>query len=118
MAAINKHPEARTTERMVTFEITTAHPLPVGQQVFIAGNLEMFGAWRPDGFPLTRLDDNLWSGYAVIAEGAAVEFKITRGSWSTEEADADGAPRREHHSLGAKGPVAFRYTVTRWIDRP
>ena len=70
-------------ERMITFEITTSHPLPVGQQVFIAGNLDMLGNWQADGFPLTRLDDNVWTGYTVIAEGLPVEFKITRGTWAT-----------------------------------
>ena len=117
MAEPNTTTSPGKRDRMVTFEITTQRPLPVGQQVFISGNLEMLGRWRADGFPLTRLDDNLWSGYAVIAAEAPVEFKITRGTWASEEALPDGSPRTVNLSVPQNGHVAFKHTVERWKDR-
>lgn len=104
-------------ERMVTFEITTTRPLPVGQQVFISGNIDVLGHWQPDGFPLTRLDDNVWSGYAVIDLESQIEFKITRGTWSSEEAESDRIPREMNHTLNKSGNFSFKHTVTGWIDR-
>lgn len=117
MATAPRKTSSHRTERMVTFEITTVRPLPVGQQVFIAGNIEVLGQWQPDGFPLTRLDDNLWSGYVVIDPTSHVEFKITRGSWSSEEAKAPSIPRSENHVIARTGNVSFKHTVTGWIDR-
>ena len=108
---------AKEYERRITFEITTPSPLPVGQQVFISGNIEMLGAWQPDGFPLTRMDDNLWTGYAVIPTGSPIEFKITRGLWHTEEADADGNVRVHNQTLAEHGNVAYRHKIIRWLDR-
>lgn len=117
MKAAKENAGGRETGRMVTFEITTTTPLPVGQQVFISGNIDMLGAWRPDGFPLTRLDDNVWAGYAMIAAGLPVEFKITRGTWSSEEADEQGVAISGNKKIPPTGPVSFKHTVLRWIDR-
>lgn len=104
-------------DRTVTFEITTFRPLPVGQQVFISGNIDVLGQWQADGFPLTRLDDNLWSGYAVIPANTPVEFKITRGTWTSEEAEKPGVTRTENLSLPGSGNVSFKHIVNGWIDR-
>ena len=109
-------PAARTGHR-VTFQITTFRPLPIGQQVFIAGNHEALGDWAADGFPLTRLDDNLWAGSLVLPRAVDLEFKITRGAWTSEETDEQRAPRREHHRLPAGGPAIFAHTVYGWTDR-
>lgn len=113
----NNSKSTKDAERTITFEITTPTSLPVGQQVFISGNIDMLGAWRPDGFPLTRMDDLLWTGYAVISSGTPIEFKITRGTWNTEEADAEGQVRTHNQTLPEQGNVAYRHKVVRWIDR-
>lgn len=104
-------------ERIVTFEIVTPSPLPVGQQVFISGNIDMLGNWEPDGFPLNRQDDDTWYGYTVIEPDIPVEFKVTRGSWRTEECDESGAIRKENHKLPNSGNAAFKHRVIRWLDR-
>jgi hypothetical protein len=117
MAKANKRTSTRRPDRMVTFEISTLRPLRVGQQVFIAGDLAALGGWQPDGFPLTRLDDNLWSGYLLVPEGRAVEFKITRGTWASEEADPPGVARAANHVLPEHGNTTFRHTVNAWRDR-
>ena len=78
-------------DRMVIFEVLTTKALPVGQQVFIAGEHPGLGNWRPDGFPLTRMDDLIWSASAVVDGAEPVAFKITRGSWRTEAVNPDGS---------------------------
>jgi len=117
MAQTKKKSSSRLTERTVTFEITTFRPLPVGQQVFISGNVHALGNWQPDGFPLTRLDDNLWSGYTVIGIDTPVEFKITRGTWASEEAESPKKVRKENLTLPADGNVTFKHIVNGWLDR-
>ena len=82
--------KARGESRQITFEVITKTPLPVGEQVFVTGNHDLIGNWEPDGFPLTRTDDNVWSGSAVFPAGQTIEYKITRGSWKSEETGEDG----------------------------
>jgi hypothetical protein len=105
----------RRTERNVSFEIKTQKPLSVGEQVFVTGNLNMFGHWSPDGFPLTRMGENLWFGSAIVPADAVIEFKITRGSWDDEEILEDGtAP--VNGTIPASGDVTVRRLVYGWKD--
>jgi predicted alpha/beta superfamily hydrolase len=82
---MNKTPVVGTHNRHAKFEIFTTTPLNVGEQVFISGSCSTLGSWRPDGFPLTRSDDNLWTGIVEIPSNEKIEFKITRGTWASEE---------------------------------
>jgi hypothetical protein len=105
----------RRPDRTVIFEVKTERPLPVGQQVFITGSVEMLGHWKADGFPLTRMGENLWAGSAMLPAGEMIEFKVTRGTWDTEEVQADGtAP--ENSTLKPGSDASVRKTVTGWKD--
>ena len=105
----------KRTERMVSFEVKTQKPLPVGEQVFVTGNVPMLGSWRPDGFPLTSMDEVTWSGSALLPDNVTVEFKITRGTWDDEEVAADGvAP--PNGIIKAGGDTTIRRTVVAWKD--
>ena len=82
--------KSRGKSRRVTFEVRTAQALPVGEQIFVTGNQETLGKWRPDGYPLTRMADLTWQGTVVVPPDEIVEYKVTRGSWDTEEVTATG----------------------------
>ncbi len=60
-------------------------------RLFIAGNLSEFGDWRPDSIELTRVSDRQWSRKFRIPAGTRVEFKITRGAWSSQAVYQKGA---------------------------
>lgn len=107
--------KSREPVRQITFRVTTAEPLAVGEQVFITGNDEAIGSWRPDGFPLTRMADRLWSGAAMVAADTALEFKVTRGSWDDEEVLEDG--RVPPNRSTPPGPDAvLPIEVRKWKD--
>ncbi len=106
-------PKQRKTQRTVTFEVKTARPLPVGQQVFIAGGAKVLGNWRPDGLPLTRMGENLWSGYAILPVGESVEYKITLGDWESEALDESGVTPG-NFVLKPGGDISIRHTVSAW----
>lgn len=104
-----------TRDRTVIFEIKTVRPLNVGEQVFVTGDQEMLGNWRPDGLPLTRMGENSWSGSAILPGKTATEFKVTRGTWSTEEVSATGeAPANSVLKAGSN--TTIRKTVVAWKD--
>ena len=105
----------RRPDRTVIFDVRTERPLSVGQQVFIAGNVEMLGSWAADGFPLTRMGENEWSGTAILPAAESVEYKITRGSWDGEEVMADGSPPA-NAILKPGGDSTVRKMVTGWKD--
>ncbi len=107
--------KTQKTQRTVRFEITTAQPLAVGQQVFVSGNVKPLGNWRPDALPLTRMGENLWMGQAIVPVSEALEFKITRGSWATEAVSATGVVPG-NHTLRAGGDATARHTVVAWRD--
>lgn len=109
-------PKNRKTQRTVTFEVKTVKPLSVGQQIFITGDAKMLGHWRPDGLPLTRMGENVWSGHAIVPVTETVEYKITRGSWDTEALGEDGVVPG-NHVLRPGGDVAARHVVTTWKDQ-
>jgi hypothetical protein len=106
--------KSRSKEKTVLFEITTARPLPIGQQVFVSGNQPMLGDWKPDGLPLTRMDDNTWAASAIIDPNVPLEFKVTRGTWETEALGESGAiPTNTTVAAGRSRIVG---TVHRWRD--
>ncbi|HAL93039.1 MAG TPA: hypothetical protein DCM68_08470, partial [Verrucomicrobia bacterium] len=70
--------------------VQTAMSLGVGEQVFLTGAPDELGGWNPAAVPMTRTDDNSWEVVLSLRTAAPVEFKVTRGSWATEEVDAAG----------------------------
>lgn len=70
--------------------VQTAISLGVGEQVFLTGSAEELGGWAPPGVPMTRTDDDRWEVVLTLGGGDPFEYKVTRGSWATEEVDAQG----------------------------
>jgi hypothetical protein len=108
-------PAPRAAHRRLTFTVVTARPLPLGEQVFVSGNVPALGDWAPDGLPLSRTDENVWTGAAEVPRGLRIEFKITRGSWETEEAGKRPGPPPNHRAP-PRDEAAVRLHVKRWRD--
>lgn len=107
--------QASEETRKIEFEITTMTPLPVGEQVFISGNVDGLGNWNPSGFPLARMDDFVWSAPIMLPAGKTIEYKITRGSWDTEETLADETIP-ENHELSTGRDRVVKHQVHHWKD--
>lgn len=70
--------------------VRTAMTLSVGEQVFLTGGPDELGRWRPDAVPMTRMDEDRWEVTVSLRAADPFEYKITRGSWESEEIDAGG----------------------------
>jgi predicted alpha/beta superfamily hydrolase len=101
--------------RQVHFKVITSTPLPTGEQVFVTGADEALGHWDPNGLALTRMEDTVWEGEAMVAANATLEYKITRGSWASEEVQPDGLIP-ENHRL-KPDQTATEDLVQQWHDR-
>lgn len=85
-------------------------------RVWIMGNHAELGSWNPvEALPLEF--DGVFHTAAIEAEtGAALEYKISRGSWETEEVDAYGhVPPNHRHDVWLDATV--HHTVPDWKDR-
>ena len=70
--------------------VQTAISLGMGEQVFLTGASDELGRWNPSAVPMTRTEDNRWEVILSLRTGAPLEFKVTRGTWNSEEVDIQG----------------------------
>ena len=102
--------EAASTRITVTVPPLT----PADDTVYLAGDVDALGNWRPDGLAMTRAGPNRWTAALDLPTGRAVEFKFTRGTWETVEKTENGGEvaNRRLVADGAEHP----YAVARWAD--
>lgn len=99
-----------------TFQVAIP-PDPSRQRVVIAGTDPALGNWQPEkGLVLEHDDDGMFRGAVDLPYGI-VEFKITRGSWDTEEAFADGTAAFNYQYLAAHD-LDLSLEVENWKDCP
>ncbi len=80
-------------ERTVIVAVVAPAGTPADAQVCIAGNIPAVGNWDPAAKVMDKQNDSLWTFTVGVPEGTLLEFKITRGSWSTEAVyDSGGIP--------------------------
>ena len=96
--------------------VHTAMALGVGEQVFLTGATDELGRWRPDAVPLTRVDDSTWEGVLSLQTADPFEFKVTRGSWETEEVDGLGRVP-ENRRLEPVHQGRLEMAVSGWKDQ-
>ncbi|MGH2358099.1 MAG: carbohydrate-binding module family 20 domain-containing protein, partial [Candidatus Limnocylindria bacterium] len=112
--AVTTAAEAR--EVAVTFTVTVPAYTPAGDTIHLAGD---FQGWDPAATPMTRVDEVTWTITVPFNEGAAVQYKYTRGSWEAVEKD-DGCgeiPNRELAVVfGADGSLVATDRVAKWRD--
>lgn len=90
---------------------------PQRQHVVITGSDRSLGDWQPaKGLVLQRMADGRFRGSCDVPHGL-LEFKITRGTWETEEAYAEGTPVLNYQYLMAHDLTAME-EVENWKDCP
>lgn len=100
----------------LNFEITIPSD-PQRQHVVITGSDRALGDWQPTkGLTLQPFADGKFRGSCDVPFGL-LEFKITRGSWETEETYADGQPVLNYQYLIARDLTVVE-EVENWKDRP
>jgi enterochelin esterase-like enzyme len=98
----------------LTFEVSIP-PDETRQRVVVVGTDPALGNWQPErGLELERGGDGRFRGACDLPYGL-VEFKITRGSWETEESWADGAPVFNYQHLMAHD-LDLSIEVEHWKD--
>jgi hypothetical protein len=107
---------ATSRQVLVTFRVTVPAATPKDAIIYVAGD---FQGWRPGATAMTHTSGATWEFSARFAEGAAVQYKYTRGSWDAVEKDA-GCGEIPNRALlvsyGADGTLVAQDAVRKWRD--
>jgi pullulanase len=98
----------------VTFLVTVPASTPAAGPVHVAGS---FQAWNP-GSPahlLARQPDGRWSITLDLPAGQPIQFKFTRGAWTSVEKGANGEEIANRNLVPAAG-ATYEFTVATWAD--
>lgn len=81
---------------------------------YLAGNATALGEWRPDGVEFERVGEDVYRA-RFSSEAAAVESKLTLGTWDAEALDEDGF-LRTNRILRIDSDTLIRDSVFQWND--
>ena len=101
----------------VTFDVQVPANTPPDAIVYIATNQQR---WIANAVRLSPEPGNRWSVTLPLPGGTTLQYKYTRGSWSTGERDAAGAdiPNRTLLVKAGVKTQAVEDVVARWADLP
>lgn len=96
----------------VSFRVKVPNSAEV-DEVFLAGNSNELGSWNPRGVRLRKLETGVFVGEVDFALGQKLEFKVTRGDWSSVEKSESGSeiPNRTYTVSKAE---TLDIVVERW----
>jgi enterochelin esterase-like enzyme len=99
----------------VKFIIRVPDGTPKDQPLYLSGSMPPF-PWDAAGAPLTRQPDGTYTTTLDLMTGLTHDFKVTRGTWSTVECNADDTdiPNR---TFTAKGDDVIEVQVAAWRDK-
>ena len=87
-AIIPAHAQSQFSKLVI--QVVAPLSTPRDALVYVTGSAPEMGDWDPGKVPMNKEIDSLWTFSCVIPSGREVQFKITRGSWSTEALYFDG----------------------------
>ncbi len=99
----------------VTFVVAVPPNTPPGDTIYLATNAS---SWTPNGVRMTPLSGGRFTVTMQLAPGTQIEYRYTRGSWSTDEQTAAGTPTPNRSlSVQRSGTAqSVTDTVARWAD--
>lgn len=106
----------RSHAARVVFRVVVPASTPAGTKVWVSGDHAAIGAWNGAGLELAPVGGRAWEGAAEIADGATVEFKVTRGSWATVE-KGPGGEEISNRRFVVTGRDTVRAEVATWRDQ-
>ena len=97
----------------ITFRVYTNNIFD-SQKVYISGNTETLGRWQPNEVEFIK-KENYWERKIVIPTNTYIEFKFTKGSWSSEALDINNnVPPNFYHTVTKDTILSFK--IEKWKD--
>ncbi|QMV43932.1 carbohydrate binding domain-containing protein [Cohnella cholangitidis] len=100
----------------VTFRVTVPSSTPANGPVYLTGS---FNSWNAadSAYQLTKGTDGVYSITLSLPAGTAVQYKLTRGTWASVEANSNGSDIANRTLTPAGGAQTVNLTVQRWKDQ-
>lgn len=100
----------------LTISLSVPANTSVSDSVYIAGS---FNGWNPaDGdYRMTRNGDGTYFITFDVAAGTTIQYKFTRGTWASVEANANGSDIANRTYTKAAGAQGLSLSVPRWKDK-
>jgi serine phosphatase RsbU (regulator of sigma subunit) len=90
--------------------------LPSGSSVYITGNTDQLGNWLFNiSEPMKLSQNGEWYYQVTAAEGDTLQFKFTRGDWSTEAVDTNGF-EFPNFTYVVEKDTTLSYRIPNWRD--
>ncbi|MBC5806351.1 MAG: hypothetical protein DLM53_12155 [Candidatus Eremiobacter antarcticus] len=101
----------------VTFVVSVPVNTPPSDVIYLSSNTTN---WSPNGVRMSPLTGNRWTAALALPAGSSLQYKYTRGSWSTDERNAAGIEiaNRSLSVVKSGAAQAIKDTVARWADLP
>ncbi|MFC5704061.1 carbohydrate binding domain-containing protein [Cohnella faecalis] len=100
----------------VTFRVTVPASTPAAGPVYLTGSFNSWNAADP-AYQLTKGTDGVYSITLSLPAGTAIQYKLTRGSWATVEAQSNGSDIANRTLTPSGGAQTVSLTVVRWKDQ-
>lgn len=100
----------------INFRVHLPEPLAAGESVFLSGNHPTLGNWKPAGLRLLADTEGHYLAKIEVPQSTNLQFKLTRGSWSTVETKSDGKDR-PNRTLVVDQAKTEELIVDGWADQ-
>jgi len=100
----------------VTFRVIVPASTPANGPIYITGT---FNGWTTadSAYQLTNGTDGVYSVTLSLPAGTAVQYKLTRGTWASVEANSNGSDISNRTLTPSGGAQTVNVTVQRWKDQ-
>lgn len=85
-------------------------------KVFVAGNSDELGNWKPDLVMLDNVGNKTWKKSFQIPKGFRMEYKFTKGSWDKEALGSDSSVPQNSVLVASKDTTVV-VTIMNWRDK-
>jgi len=89
---------------------------PAGAEIWISGNQTSLGSWNGKGVQLVPTVDGRYAASVPTAPNTRVEFKATRGAWSTVEKGASGEEITNRVTVMTPHSQRVEINILNWAD--
>ena len=99
---------------VLQIEVQSQVSLKPNEKIFITGNQDFWGNWKPDAVALKQ-QGNKWTKTFEIPPNTPLEFKFTKGSWNNEAVTEKGRAWRNLKWIATQD-TTLSYIIPNWKD--
>lgn len=109
-------PASGITQPQTVFVVAVPSNTPPDASIWLSGDHELLGTWNGAGARLHKAVNGRYATSLSFEPGTPIEYKATRGSWTTVEKGSEGEEIDNHALTTGSGLERVFLTVFKWND--